>query len=72
MILPINFGKVIIKTITEEYREGDLAVRTTVVTFFCISIFKYKKTSTNNKAVAIFTVAKQPTKVTGFQHEESN
>lgn len=46
-----------IKVLTSEYREGDQAVRTTVVTFLCIPIFKYKKSTTNNIAVA-FTYSK--------------
>lgn len=55
-----------IKVLTNEYREGDLAVKTTEVTFLCILIYKYKKTTTNNKAVALLTVQNQPTKVKGF------
>lgn len=51
---------------TKEYREGDLAVRTTEVTFLCIPIFKYKKTSTNNQAVKVLTSITQPTNVKGF------
>lgn len=56
-----------IKMLTKEYREGDLAVRTTEVTFLCIPIFRFKKTSTNNKAVAMLTTVTQPTKITGFK-----
>lgn len=55
-----------IKMKTKEYREGDLAVRTTEVTFLCIPIFKYKKTSTNNQAVKVLTSITQPTNVKGF------
>lgn len=55
-----------IKVLTKEYREGDQAVKTTVVTFLCIPLFKYKKSTTNNKAVALLTVANQPKKVKGF------
>lgn len=55
-----------IKVLTKEYREGDQAVKTTVVTFLCIPIFKYKKSTTNNKAVALLTTVNQPKKVTGF------
>lgn len=55
-----------IKVLTKEYREGDLAVKTTEVTFLCIPIFKYKKTTTNNKAVALLTTVEQPKKVSGF------
>ena len=54
-----------IKILTKEYREGDQAVRTTVVTFLCIPIFKYKKLTTNNQAVALLTV-NQPREVKGF------
>lgn len=55
-----------IKIITKEYREGDLAVRTTEVTFLCIPVLKYKKTSTNNQAVKILTSIEQPTNIKGF------
>lgn len=55
-----------IRMLTKEYREGDLAVKTTEVTFLCIPIFRYKKTTTNNKAVALLTTVEQPTKVKGF------
>lgn len=54
-----------IKVITKEYRDGDLAVRTTEVTFLCIPVFKFKKTSTNNKAVSLLTVT-QSKKIKGF------
>lgn len=56
-----------IKVVTQEYREGDLAVRTTVVTFLCIPIFKFKKTSTNHVAVNQLTVIKEPVKIKGFK-----
>lgn len=55
-----------IKVLTDEYREGDLAIRTTKVTFLCITIFKYKKSTTNSKAVALLTTVNQPTKIKGF------
>ncbi len=55
-----------IKVLTKEYREGDQAVKATVVTFLCIPLFKYKKSTTNNKAVALLTVTNQPKKVKGF------
>lgn len=55
-----------IRVLTEEYREGDLAVRTSVVTFFHVPIYKYKKTSTNNQAVKQLTGVPQPKKVIGF------
>lgn len=56
-----------IKVITQEYREGNLAVRTTVVTFLCIPILKFKKTSTNHIAVEQLTVTKEPIKIKGFK-----
>ncbi len=52
--------------LTKEYREGDLAVKTTEVTFLCIPIFKYKKSTTNNQAVKLLTTVTQPKKITGF------
>lgn len=55
-----------IKVLTDEHREGDLAIRTTKVTFLCIPIFKYKKSTTNSKAVALLTTVNQPTKIKGF------
>lgn len=55
-----------IKILTKEYREGDLAVKTTEVTFLCIPIFRYKKSTTNNQAVKLLTSISQPTKVKGF------
>ena len=51
--------------LTKEYREGDHAVRTTEVTFLYIPIFKYRKTTTNNQAVQLLTVVKEPNKVKG-------
>lgn len=58
-----------IKMITQEYREGNLAVRTTVVTFLRIPIFKFRKTSTNNIAVKQLTAIKESIKVKGFKYE---
>lgn len=58
-----------IKVITDEYREGDNAVKTTSITFFGIPIFKYKKLTTNNKAVALLTVQKETT-IKGFKNED--
>ena len=56
-----------IKVITQEYREGNLAVRTTDITFLCIPILKFKKTSTNHIAVGQLTVIKEPVKIKGFK-----
>ena len=55
-----------IKVLTKECREGDLAVKTTEVTFLCVPIFKYRKSTTNNKIVAAMTTVQQPSKVKGF------
>ena len=55
-----------LKVLTKEYREGDLAVRTTEVTFLYIPILKFKKTSTNNTAIQLLTVVKEPNKIKGF------
>ncbi len=48
-----------IKVITDEYREGDNAVKTTSITLFGIPMFRYKKLTTNNKTVALLTVQKK-------------
>lgn len=48
-----------IRMVTQEYQEGNLAVRTTVVTFLFIPIFKFKKTSTNQMAVSQLTPIKE-------------
>lgn len=41
-----------IKVTIKEQVEGDLAVRTIEVSFLCIVVFRYKKTSTSGKAIA--------------------
>lgn len=55
-----------IKVLTKEYREGDLAVKTTEVTFLCIPMLRYKKLTTNNQAVKLLTPASKPEKIGGF------
>lgn len=55
-----------IKVLIKEYREGDLAVKTTEVTLLHIPIFRYRKTTTNNLAVKQLTIVEQPKKVSGF------
>ena len=56
-----------VSMVTQEYREGNLATRTTVVTFFNIPIFKLKKTSTNNMAVRQLTpIEEKITEIKGF------
>lgn len=61
-----------ISMVTQEYREGNLAVRTTVVTFLCIPIFKFRKTSTNNVAVEQLTpIKREVIKIKGFIRHET-
>ena len=55
-----------IKVITDEYREGDNAVRTTSITFFGIPIFRSKEITTNNDIVELLTVQKKTT-IKGFK-----
>lgn len=55
-----------IKMVTQEYQEGNLAVRTTVVTFLFIPIFRFKSTSTDRVAVNRLTAMKEPIKFKGF------
>ena len=55
-----------IETVKKEYRKGDNAVRTTSITLFGIPMFRYKKLTTNNKAVALLTVQKKTT-IKGFK-----
>ena len=55
-----------IKVLTQEYRENNLAVRTTVITFFCIPIYKFKTTTTNNKVVGSLTVLEERKQIKGF------
>lgn len=57
--------------VTQEYREGNLAVRTAVVAFPCIPIFKSRKTSTDNVAVGQLAPVKEVTKVKGFIRHET-
>lgn len=59
-----------IRMVTQEYREGDSVVRTIVVTFLCIPVFKFKKTSTNTIVVRQFMTIKEPTKINGFRNYE--
>lgn len=56
----------------QEYREGDLAVRTTVISFLCIPIFKFRETTTNNSIVNQLTVIKELNKIKGFEYENEN
>lgn len=56
-----------IKIVTHEYREGNMAVRTTIVTFLCIPVYKFKEITTNNGVVKQLTTIKESTKVKGFK-----
>lgn len=58
-----------ITMVTKEYREEDLAVRTIIIKFFCIPLFKFKKTSTNNIAVQQLTAIKKRTEIKGLNYE---
>lgn len=55
-----------IRVLTKEYRKGNFAVKTTEVTFFNITIFRYKKITTNNRAVAQLTIVQKSSKIKGF------
>lgn len=61
-----------IRMVTQEYQEGNLAVRTTVVTFLFIPIFKFKKTSTNQMAVMQLAPIKEKIQLKGFNYETEN
>lgn len=52
-----------------EFREGDLGVRITKVTFFGIPIFRFRATTTNRQAVALLTVKNKSNKIKGFVNE---
>lgn len=58
-----------IKQETKEYSEDGLAVRIIQITLFGVPIYRFKKTSTNEAAVAQLTTAPKPTKVKGFSNE---
>lgn len=58
-----------VKQETKEYSEDGLAVRTIQVTIFGVPIYKFKKTSTNQAAVAQLSSAKKSVKVKGFINE---
>lgn len=61
-----------IKKVTQEYREGNLAVKTTIISFLCIPIFKFRETTTNNTVVSQLTVIKELNKIKGFKYENEN
>ena len=59
----------IIKVITDEYKEGDSAVRTKTITLFNIVIYSSKETTTNNQIVNLLAVQKG-TVIKGFKNED--
>lgn len=61
-----------IKRIDEEFREGDLGVRTSIITLFGIPIFKFRTTTTNHNVVAMLTVKPVYNKIKGFNNETEN
>jgi hypothetical protein len=60
-----------IKIIINEHMEGDIAVRSTVVTFFNLVIFSQKHYTTNTNIVSALTTSKKCNKVKGF-YETNN
>jgi hypothetical protein len=61
-----------IKVVTKEYMEGVLVVRTIVVTFLSIPIFKSKKTTTHQMVVRQFAPVKEKIQLKGFNYETEN
>ena len=61
-----------IKTITEEYREGVLAVRKTTVYFLGIPVYKRKDATTNNHVVVDLTPIRESKQIKGFRNETKN
>lgn len=59
-----------IRMITQEYRKDDAVIKTIVITFLYIPIFKFKKISTNTIVVRQFMTIKEPTKINGFRNYE--
>lgn len=55
-----------IKIVTQEYVKENLAVKTTVITFLRIPIFKSEETTTNNIVVNQLMPVKEPIKIKGF------
>lgn len=61
-----------IRQTTKEFTVNGLAVRTIEITFFGVPIYSFKKTSTNQAAVAQLQQAAETTKVKGFSYETKN
>lgn len=61
-----------IDMVSQEYAEDNLAVRTIVITFFHIPIFKFRKTSTNCMTIRQLTPIKKRTQLKGFNYETEN
>lgn len=61
-----------IKKITHEYLDNNIAVITTVITLFGITIFKCKETTTNINVINQLAIPAKPTnkkEIKGFKHE---
>jgi hypothetical protein len=56
-----------IKILTKEYMEGDLAAKTVEVFFFNIPLFKSKSTTVNNQVIQAFTKPKNTIKIKGYE-----
>lgn len=61
-----------IKIITNEYVENNIAIKEIFVTFLNISIFKHIMTSTDNVVVNQLIPIKERTKIKGFKNENKN
>lgn len=62
----------LIKVNRDEFREGYLGVRTWLITFLGIPIFRARLTSTNNQAVRQLTVIEEKrTRIVGFNNNNN-
>lgn len=61
-----------IKIITNEYVENNIAIKEIFVTFLNISIFKHIMTSTDNVVVNQLIPIKERTKIKGFKNENKD
>lgn len=61
-----------IKYKIKEYSEGDLAIRSIIITVLGLPIYSYSATSTNRAIVEQLTIPPQKIKIKGFSHETKN
>lgn len=61
-----------IKIVTNEYVENNIAIKETSFTFLSITIFKRILTSTDNVAVNQLIPIKERTKIKGFKNENTD